>query len=121
MSRPRKPYETVEWDVRLCAWCTNHFSRTKCQADRGVRYCCKRCAGFGRAVAISDAQYRQMNRTSQARRMAGRLARLAGTVDGLTQVDAYLKGYRSGFAAGKAKRKPLIPRVGGPTWEADQA
>lgn len=121
MSRAPKPYDIADYDVCLCAWCTNQFSRTKCQADRGVRYCCKRCAAFGRAVAISDAQFRRIAKASHKSRVAGRLAKLAGTVDGLTGVDAYLKGYRSGFAAGKAKRKPLIPRVGGPTWEADQA
>jgi hypothetical protein len=99
------PYETRPWDVCLCAWCTNPFDRTKAQAHTGVKYCSARCRSFGRTVAISDAQWAAMARKAHESRAAGRLARLAATVDGLTKEQAYIKGYQSGYSAGKAKRR----------------
>jgi hypothetical protein len=104
MSRGTR-YETAEFDTRECAWCTNQFSRTKLQADNGKKYCSPVCAAHGRSVTIPDEHYRRMAHLAHRSRVAGRLRGLRAAVAGLSAVESYLKGYRSGYSAGKAKRR----------------
>ena len=95
-------------DFIPCAWCTNNFYRTRDKARRGVRHCCKRCAGFGRAVSIDDEHYRLMAERALASRLRNREARLSALTAGLMPSEAYRKGYRSGYSAGKANRRALL-------------
>lgn len=95
-------------DVLACAWCTNPFRRTRDQARRGVRHCSMRCAGFGRAVSIDDEHFRLMAARGLESRTRNREARLAQITAGLSPADAYRKGYKAGYSAGKANRRALL-------------
>ena len=106
----RKAYEIAPFDTVPCAWCTNPFSRTKQQADRGTRYCCRKCASYGRALVIPDEHFRRMAKAAHRSRVASRLARLGEIVAGLSVQDAYLRGYRSGYSAGRARRQSGVVR-----------
>lgn len=112
MPRKRKPYDLAPFDTKVCAWCTNTWTRTKLQADRGTRYCSRKCAAFGRAVVMTDDDYRRMARLSHQSRVAGRLEGLAASVEGLTAEQAYLKGYRTGYSAGKYRRRATVQTDG---------
>ena len=106
MSTPA--WKTRIVDERPCAWCTNPFGRTRDQVRRNVRHCCRRCTGFGRALTISDEGWAALARRAHKVRAERRTARLAAIVANLSAAQAYVKGYQSGFAAGKHRRKPLI-------------
>lgn len=88
----RKAYERDPWDVAICAWCTNPFDRTKAQADRGVRYCGKRCIGFGAAMHHPDEHFARLGRLGSRVRRARQAARLETRLAGKTPLECYRLG-----------------------------
>lgn len=89
-----RTYNTVPWDVAICAWCTNPFERTKQQADRKQRYCGQQCAGYGIAVKLPDDHWSKMARAARASYSRNRAARLAKRLKGKTVEQAYRLGRR---------------------------
>lgn len=95
-------YSTAPYDTAVCRWCTNDFTRSKQQADRGQRFCGHRCAQFARAITLPDSHFVRMARLARQSYSRNKAARLAARLAGKTLEQCYRLGYKDGHAS---KRK----------------
>ena len=92
---PRKDASPYPAGWRLCAWC-----RCSKLFRSGRRYCCPRCAAFGRTVTMDEGRLQAQATRASAAAAAAREADVVAKVAGLTPVEAYRYGRDLGYAQG---------------------